>query len=68
MENLIEGLQRQMNRVREIINEYESLPGGAGLLAAGFMKGSIQRAEKSIATGDTIAMMAAYKDLEGYEL
>jgi argininosuccinate lyase len=68
MENLIEGLQRQMNRVREIIKEYDSLPGGAGAFASSMMKLSIKNAEKQIANGDTIEMMKAYTDLDSYEL
>jgi len=66
--NLIEGLQEQMNRVREIISEYDSLPNNAGALASGFMKISIKNAEKAIANGDTIAMLAAFEDLKTYEL
>lgn len=67
MENLIEGLQRQMNRVREIIKVYESLPKNAGMFAATMMKQSIDYTESIIAQGDTIEMIACYKDLEGYE-
>jgi len=57
-----------MNRVREIISEYDSLPNNAGALASGFMKISIKNAEKAIANGDTIAMLAAFEDLKTYEL
>lgn len=68
MENLIEGLQRQMNRVREIIKEYEHPAlNGAGTLAATLMKLDIDKAEKAIATGDTIQMMVCYTTLESYE-
>jgi len=66
--NLIEGLQAQMERVRAIIAEYESLPNNAGFLAAQFMRISIKNAEKAISTGDTVAMLAAYGDLETYEI
>lgn len=68
MENLIEGLQRQMNRVREIVKEYESLPKNAGLFAATMMKQVIQNAERNIAIGDTIGMMRSYKELEEFEM
>jgi len=56
-----------MERVRAIIAEYESLPNNAGFLAA-FMRISIKNAEKAISTGDTVAMLAAYGDLETYEI
>ncbi len=68
MENLTEGLQRQMNRVREIVKVYESLPKNAGMFAATMMKQSIVNSENAISIGDTIEMIACYKDLEGYEL
>ena len=68
MENLIDGLQSQMTRVREIIKEYESVPKNAGMFAASMMKISIQNAERSISQGNTIQMIACYKALEEYEL
>lgn len=66
--NLIEGLQNEMNRVREIIKEYDLLPNNAGAFASGMMKFSIKNAENLIAIGDTIGMMMAYEDLKNYEL
>ncbi len=68
MENLIEGLQREANRVRDLIKVYESIPNNAGALAAIMMGHSISNAEREIAKGDTIGMMLAYSDLETYEL
>jgi argininosuccinate lyase len=66
--NLIEGLHQEMDRVREIIKEYDSLPNGSGAFASGMMKFSIKNAEEKIATGDTIGMMQAFKDLKEYQL
>lgn len=44
-ENLMDGLFSEMNRVREIIKEYEHpIMKGAGFLAASLMKIDIQRA------------------------
>jgi len=64
--NLIEGLQSEMNRVREIIAEYETIP--AGQFAAALMKADIEIAENAIATGNTITMMRVLKELKGYEI
>lgn len=64
----MQGLQREMNRVREIIKEYDKLPNNAGAFASGMMKNSIQNAEHLIVIGDTIGMMKAFSDLESYEL
>ena len=63
-ENLIEGIQRQCDRVREILDLYERYPGGR--FAAMMMRQSIKNAEAAIASGDVIALIGAYKDLEGY--
>jgi len=65
--NIIEGLQKQMSRVREIIKVYEALPNNAGAFAAGMMRFIIQNAEDAIASGDTVGMIEAYKHLEEYE-
>lgn len=64
--NLIEGLQEEMNRVREIVTEYEAIP--AGRFAAEMMKNAIKQAEETIATGDTIEMMRSLKSLQSFEL
>lgn len=66
-ENIIEGIQRQCARIRdEVLPEYDRIP--TGIFAATLMRQSIKRAEAAIARGDVIAMIAAYKDLEGYQL
>lgn len=64
MSNLIEGLQVEMNRVRELIAEYEALPGGVGFIGASMMKISIQNAEKAIASGDVVKELQAFEDLK----
>lgn len=66
--NLIEGLQSEMNRVRDIIAEYESLPKGAVRFAAAVMRADIEVAENAIATGNTIAMMRQLESLREFEL
>lgn len=66
--NLMDGLFSEMNRVREIITEYEH-PAleGAGALAAMFMKQDIASAENSIKENDVIKMLQAYSKLKEYE-
>ena len=61
--NLIEGLQEEMNRCRELLEVYDAIP--QGKFGATMIRQDIKNAEKSIATGDTIAMMKALKDLQG---
>lgn len=64
-ENIIEGIQRQCDRVREILPLYDEIP--TGVFAANMMRQSIKQAESAVASGDVVAMIAAYKDLEGHE-
>jgi len=64
-ENLMDGLFSEMNRVREIIKEYESI-GEPGFIACAMMKQSIAKAEKSIRDNDVVQMLFCYKDLQEY--
>lgn len=67
-ENLMDGLLSEMNRVREIIKEYESPElKGAGAFAASFMKADIKNAEKIIGQGDVIKMLSIYSKLKDWE-
>ena len=68
-DNLMDGLFSEMNRVREVIKEYEHPAlNGAGNLAAAIMKIDIQQAEKAIKDNDVIAMLQAYSKLKEIEL
>ena len=62
--NLIEGLHKEMNRVRELIKEYEALPDGVGFIGSSIMKVSVSQAEKAIEDGDVVAELRAYEDLK----
>ena len=66
--NIIEGLHNEMDRVRGIIIEYDSLPKNAGAFAAMMMRYTLKQAESAIAVGDTVTMIAILKELQGYEL
>jgi len=65
--NLMEGLLEEMNRVRELISDYEELPNGAGMFGATIMKTNIKRAEKSISDNDVVAMLRMYEELKGHQ-
>lgn len=67
-ENLMDGLLSEMNRVREIIKEYEAPElNGAGFLAASMMKMDISKAERSISSENVIDMLLCYENLKEYE-
>lgn len=65
--NIIEGIQQQCNRVRdELLTAYESI-GPVGNFGKAMLKLAIQEGEDSIASGDVVRMVAAYKSLEDCE-
>ena len=64
--NIIDGILAEIDRVRELITEYESLPGGAGAFGAMMMKQSIERGKRAISSGDAIEALRAYADLQGH--
>ena len=63
-QNLMSGLLSEMNRVRELITEYKSLPNGAGMFGATIMKHKIEVAERSISSGDIVDMLIQYQKLK----
>jgi hypothetical protein len=64
-ENLMDGLFSEMNRVRELIKDYEHpILNGAGFIAATIMKIDIQRAEESIKNNDVVEMLKSYSKLK----
>ncbi len=60
--NLIEGLQKEMNRCRELKKEYEKIP--TGNFGATMIQVDINNGERAIASGDVVEMLKAYKDLQ----
>lgn len=62
MANLIEGIQSEVVRVREILKYYEEIP--EGVFGAIMIKKTIAEAESAVAHGDTIEMIRTYQDLK----
>ena len=63
MANLIEGLQEELKRNRELVKHYEEI-GPAGIFGKTFIQRDIDLAEKAIATGDTVEMVRMYATLK----
>lgn len=61
--NLVEGILKQCQRVREIVPLYEEI-GPAGVFGATMLKAAITEGEAALASGDVVRMLAAYKSLE----
>ncbi len=68
MANLIEAIQVEQNRVRELITEYRHpLMKGAGNLSAMLMELDVKKADKAIADGDVVQMLISYEALKTYQ-
>ena len=60
--NLIEGMLSEMDRCRDLIKIYNTIPTGA--FGAAMIKQDIVAAEKAINSGDTVEMIRCYKSLK----
>lgn len=63
--NLIEGLQEQISRCQGIQADCLEI-GDGGRFLYKMLANSIHEAQQSIATADTVGMVRAMRDLEGY--
>lgn len=61
-----EALPEEMTRVRKLIELYLSI-GPAGKPATILMNQSLDNAQRALAEGDVVAMIACYEDLKGYK-
>ncbi len=66
MANLVEGIQKECHRCRELLVEYGKI-GPAGVFGALVINQAIENGEKAIASGDVVQCIAAYKDLQSCE-
>ena len=66
-DTLADALPREMKRVRELIPLYELVPENAGAFAIAMMRNSLALAEKAMAEGDVVQMIAAYAQLKEFE-
>ena len=65
-DTLAAALPREMVRVTKIAHEYRQVE--MGFIAAALMEAAVERGQKAIESGDVVAMLQAYADLQGYEL
>jgi hypothetical protein len=62
-ENLVDGLQREQKRVRELVTRCESI-GPAGAFGKACLERALAASEEALASGDVVAMVRAYTDLQ----
>lgn len=63
--NLIDGLNSKLKRAKELLEVYESIPTGG--FGAVMIKQTIELAELSIQTGNTVEMVKSYQRLQNLE-
>lgn len=62
MENLVESILRELNRNRELLEIYKSIPTGA--FGALMIQNAITYGEKAMGGGDVIEMLRAFDALK----
>lgn len=62
MENLMEATLKELNRNRELLEEYKKIPTGA--FGAMMIKQQIERTEKAIASSDVVELLVCYQQLK----
>ena len=70
MTSLAEALPAEIKRVREVQDQYKELRGTPNVLVEPqitMMEAAISEGVQSLASGDVVRMLRAYKNLKGYE-
>jgi len=66
-ENLVEAMQKEIKRNRELLDLYRELPNGAGKFAEMMIEMKIEHAITVLAGGDVVEIMTSYEDLKNSE-
>ena len=66
IENLAQGLVRELNRNRELLLEYKKI-GRPGMFGAAIIKDKIKRGEIAQGKDDVVEMLRAFSELEKTE-
>ena len=70
MDSLATELPAQINRVRELQDQYKSLRGMRNVIVEpqiAIMEHSIRRAIEAQSSGDVVEILRAYEDLKGFK-
>lgn len=64
--NIIEGIQDECNRCRELITQYAQI-GPTGTFGRMMIEQAIKEGEAAIASGDVVRCISAFNNLQGCE-
>ncbi len=59
-----EDFPKMQARTRELLATYKALPGGVGVFGAMMIEGVLQRADRAAVSGDVVAMIRSYREME----
>ena len=65
MGNLIEGIQEEQKRCRDLLALYKAIP--PGFLGIAVIELALKNADKAIASGDAVEMLKSYNELKKIE-
>ena len=65
--NLVEGINVELKRARELLIAYNALPRISGFFGIAVIEQAIRHAESSIETLDPVEMLSAYEKLRKLE-
>jgi len=66
METLVDALQKETVRVREVLEHYQPI-GIASMLGAAFIEQDLRAADAAVMNGDVAAMLESYETLKQIE-
>lgn len=66
-QSLAEALPLEQARCRQLLADYRELPGGVGHFGATMIEASLKRADAAVMSGDVVAMLRSYQELQDHE-
>lgn len=64
MTSLADALPDEIERVQELIREYDALPNNAGAFGATVMRDTVRRATRILAGGDALEILRVFEELK----
>jgi hypothetical protein len=65
--NLMEAAMAEMDRLRELRAQYDSLPGGVGIFGSTMIDQAIASAQEAIGSGDVVALLRAHAEMQEFK-
>jgi uncharacterized membrane protein YgdD (TMEM256/DUF423 family) len=66
-ESVGEAFPKEQQRLRELLAIYRGLEGGVGAFGAAGIEQTLQRADQAMASGDVVAIVQAFAEMQGWQ-